>query len=56
MFLVLILRFAGYRVNDRPASPSQVSTMSGIEVQVMNMFQRDFLALLGTFKYVFTRL
>lgn len=50
------MRFAGYRVNDRPASHSQVSTMSGIEVQLMNMFQRDFLALLGTFKYVFTRL
>ncbi|XP_062594351.1 EF-hand calcium-binding domain-containing protein 6-like isoform X4 [Saccostrea cucullata] len=39
-------------VNDRPASPSQVSSISGIEVQLMNMFQRDFLALLGTFKSI----
>lgn len=47
-----ILTNTKHRVNDRPASPSQVSTMSGIEVQVMNMFQRDFLALLGTFKSI----
>lgn len=38
------------RVGDRPASPGNVSTMSGIEVQLMNMFQRDFLSLLGTLK------
>lgn len=47
-----ILTNTKHRVNDRPASPSQVSTMSGIEVQLMNMFQRDFLALLGTFKSI----
>jgi len=39
-----------YRVNEPPASPGGVSTLSGIEVQLMNMFQRDFLALLGIFK------
>lgn len=47
-----ILTNTKHRMNDRPASPSQVSTMSGIEVQLMNMFQRDFLALLGTFKSI----
>ncbi|XP_052069905.1 EF-hand calcium-binding domain-containing protein 6-like isoform X10 [Mytilus californianus] len=39
-------------VGDRPASPGNVSTMSGIEVQLMNMFQRDFLSLLGTLKSI----
>ena len=38
------------RVGERPTSPGNVSTMSGIEVQLMNMFQRDFLSLLGTLK------
>ncbi|XP_061196185.1 EF-hand calcium-binding domain-containing protein 6-like isoform X1 [Saccostrea echinata] len=47
-----ILTNTKHRVNDRPASPSQVSSISGIEVQLMNMFQRDFLALLGTFKSI----
>ncbi|XP_056017223.1 EF-hand calcium-binding domain-containing protein 6-like isoform X8 [Ostrea edulis] len=47
-----ILTNTKHRVNDRPTSPGQVSTMSGIEVQLMNMFQRDFLALLGTFKSI----
>lgn len=41
-----------HRVNKRPDSPGGGSTMSSIEVQLMNMFQRDFLALLGTFKSI----
>ncbi|KAK3091339.1 hypothetical protein FSP39_019098 [Pinctada imbricata] len=45
-----ILTNPKHRANDRPESPGAQSTISGIEVQLMNMFQRDFLALLGTFK------
>ncbi|OWF42398.1 EF-hand calcium-binding domain-containing protein 6-like isoform X2 [Mizuhopecten yessoensis] len=41
-----------HRVNKRPDSPGGGSTMSSIEVQLMNMFQRDFLSLLGTFKSI----
>lgn len=33
-------------------SPGAQSTLSAIEAQLMNMFQRDFLALLGTFKSI----
>lgn len=47
-----ILNSKKHRVGDRPASPGNVSTMSGIEVQLMNMFQRDFLSLLGTLKSI----
>lgn len=38
---------------NRPNTPEgQQSTLTGLESQLMNMFQRDFLALLGTFQYV----
>jgi len=37
------------RFNDGRMSPGG-SNLSSIEAQLMNMFQRDFLALLGTFK------
>ncbi|XP_071132204.1 EF-hand calcium-binding domain-containing protein 6-like isoform X4 [Mytilus edulis] len=47
-----ILNSKKHRVGDRPASPGNVSTISGIEVQLMNMFQRDFLSLLGTLKSI----
>lgn len=47
-----ILNSKKHRVGDRPVSPGNVSTMSGIEVQLMNMFQRDFLSLLGTLKSI----
>ena len=47
---ILTVSMVFYRANDRPDSPGNHSTLSGIEVQLMNMFQRDFLALLGTFK------
>lgn len=47
-----ILNSKKHRVGERPTSPGNVSTMSGIEVQLMNMFQRDFLSLLGTLKSI----
>ncbi|KAK2169895.1 hypothetical protein LSH36_6g11000 [Paralvinella palmiformis] len=34
---------------NRPESPDAESTFSALETQLLNMFQRDFLALLGTF-------
>ncbi|XP_048248284.1 EF-hand calcium-binding domain-containing protein 6-like isoform X1 [Haliotis rufescens] len=37
---------------NHPGSVDGVSTVSAIEAQLMNMFQRDFLALLGTFKSI----
>ncbi len=37
--------------NDGRGSPSVQSTLSAVETQLTNMFQRDFLALLGMFKY-----
>ena len=38
------------RYNNRPGSPEANSTISAVESQLTNMFQRDFLALLGMFK------
>ena len=37
---------------NRADSPTAKSTMSSLEAQIISMFQRDFLALLGTFQYV----
>ena len=39
-----------YNNNNRAGSPSVNSTISAVETQLTNMFQRDFLALLGMFK------
>ncbi|KAL3877258.1 hypothetical protein ACJMK2_034991 [Sinanodonta woodiana] len=38
--------------DNRPDSEGGLSTLSAIESQLMNMFQRDFLSLLGTFKSI----
>jgi len=38
--------------NDGRGSPSVQSTLSAVETQLTNMFQRDFLALLGMFKKI----
>ncbi|ESO99600.1 hypothetical protein LOTGIDRAFT_238765 [Lottia gigantea] len=46
-----ILSQTKHRFN-KPGSPSNNSTLSAIESQLMNMFQRDFLALLATFKNI----
>ena len=35
---------------NRADSPSAQSRMTGLETQLMNMFQKDFLAMLGTFQ------
>lgn len=41
-----------HRYNNRPGSPEANSTISAVEAQLTNMFQRDFLALLGMFKKI----
>lgn len=41
-----------HRFNDGRQSPESTANLSSIEAQLMNMFQRDFLALLGTFKSI----
>ncbi|KAK3772027.1 hypothetical protein RRG08_008265 [Elysia crispata] len=41
-----------HRYNNRPGSPEANSTISAVESQLTNMFQRDFLALLGMFKKI----
>ena len=38
------------RFNNRPDTSGGESTLSAVEAQLVNMFQRDFLALLGMFK------
>nr|KAG5714709.1 hypothetical protein BaRGS_000197 [Batillaria attramentaria] len=45
-----VLTNVKHRFNNRPDSGSGQSTMSAVEGQLINMFQRDFLALLGMFK------
>ncbi|XP_052263112.1 EF-hand calcium-binding domain-containing protein 6-like isoform X2 [Dreissena polymorpha] len=41
-----------HRFNDGRESPTSGGNLSTLEAQLMNMFQRDFLALLGTFKSI----
>ncbi|KAH9502531.1 hypothetical protein Btru_068907 [Bulinus truncatus] len=48
----VILTDVKHRFNNRPSSPSANSTVSAIETQLTNMFQRDFLALLGIFRKI----
>ncbi|KAK0049048.1 EF-hand calcium-binding domain-containing protein 6 [Biomphalaria pfeifferi] len=48
----VILTDVKHRFNNRPSSPAANSTVSAIETQLTNMFQRDFLALLGTFRKI----
>ncbi|XP_076459815.1 EF-hand calcium-binding domain-containing protein 6-like isoform X2 [Babylonia areolata] len=45
-----VLTDVKHRFNNRPSSSGGESTMSALESQLINMFQRDFLALLGMFK------
>ncbi|KAK7111211.1 EF-hand calcium-binding domain-containing protein 6-like isoform X2 [Littorina saxatilis] len=45
-----VLTDVKHRFNNRPDSPGGDSTVSAVETQLVNMFQRDFLALLGMFK------
>ena len=41
-----------YNRSVRTGSPGAGSTLSAVEAQLMNMFQQDFLSLIGTFQSV----
>ncbi|XP_076452836.1 EF-hand calcium-binding domain-containing protein 6-like isoform X2 [Babylonia areolata] len=45
-----VLTDVKHRFNNRPGTEGGDSTLSAMESQLVNMFQRDFLALLGMFK------
>ncbi|RUS88431.1 hypothetical protein EGW08_003827 [Elysia chlorotica] len=47
-----VLTDVKHRYNNRTVSPEANSTISAVESQLTNMFQRDFLALLGMFKKI----
>ncbi|XP_074648527.1 EF-hand calcium-binding domain-containing protein 6-like [Tubulanus polymorphus] len=47
-----ILSNPKHRYNERGRSATNKSTVSAIETQLMNLFQRDFLKLLGTFHQI----